>query len=590
MDRHKTVERAVRTASRRLAAGRARTALRRGTWPIVGVASLAAASRPWAWPLDDSAPLWAGTPRAALIAAGVGTLLAGLVYLVARKAPSALTVHRTIDRSLGLRDVVASGLALGVHQEGTELERLARLRAEEAATTFDASRLPVPTLRPRASRAVLGALALLVASLFGGYDPALARVLESPPTVAEHDAAEALEEAVAALATEPQEETDAETDVPTLQERARSIARDLSRSDRESALAQLQALREASQARLSAARTLRQQARNLARHLDTRSRTGSRAPGDPTQTSSESGQDASSPSTPSGAGNRSSTRATSPLEQSMRLLARQLRSPQAAGAQDAQESRRTLERLSRAADEARRASDPSAAALAESLNRAAEAMATENWEAAAEALDRAVQQAARMRRAQERMDRTAEALARLLEQAGSLERAVQLAMMGRDALPGEMEGGMPGGAPGAEPSGGARGLAAELRARLAALGLSEGPAAPGGRSGPGGRGPSAPGPRTRSGLEPQGDVSAPSRVGEGERAVQVLAGLGQNGEAQTGYSDVYPSYGAIAEDALASDTVPAARRDAVRRYFESIRPGAEIAEAGPDTLDEPTAP
>ena len=220
-------------------------------------------------------------------------------------------------------------------------------------------------------------------------------------------------------------------------------------------------------------------------------------------------------------------------------------------------------------------------------------MSAGNGEAAAEALDRAVQQAARMRRAQERMDRTAEALARLLEQAGSLERAVQLAMMGRDALPGEMEGGMPGGEPDGEPGGqGPRGLAAELRARLAALGLSEGPAAPGGRSGPGGRGPSAPGPRTRSGLEPQGDVSAPSRVGEGERAVQVLAGLGQNGDAQTGYSDVYPSYGAIAEDALASDTVPAARREAVRRYFESIRPGAEIAEAEaePETTDDPTAP
>jgi hypothetical protein len=73
-------------------------------------------------------------------------------------------------------------------------------------------------------------------------------------------------------------------------------------------------------------------------------------------------------------------------------------------------------------------------------------------------------------------------------------------------------------------------------------------------------------------------------VGEGERATQAVRGLGQNGEPTHAYREVFPSYGAIAEEAMADETVPPLRRDAVRRYFEGIRPGD-----GPDeNTDENT--
>ena len=86
-------------------------------------------------------------------------------------------------------------------------------------------------------------------------------------------------------------------------------------------------------------------------------------------------------------------------------------------------------------------------------------------------------------------------------------------------------------------------------------------------------------------LAKRGDLHARSVIREGERAVQALRGLGAGGEAETGYADVYPGYGAIAEEALAREDVPAARRAAVRAYFEAIRPGATSGDE-----DESTRP
>jgi hypothetical protein len=61
-------------------------------------------------------------------------------------------------------------------------------------------------------------------------------------------------------------------------------------------------------------------------------------------------------------------------------------------------------------------------------------------------------------------------------------------------------------------------------------------------------------------------------VGEGERAVQAIHGLGRGGEAPAAYREVFPSYDAAAEEGIADERIPAARRDAVRRYFQAIRP------------------
>ncbi|HEU4404198.1 MAG TPA: hypothetical protein VFS43_02725, partial [Polyangiaceae bacterium] len=115
---------------------------------------------------------------------------------------------------------------------------------------------------------------------------------------------------------------------------------------------------------------------------------------------------------------------------------------------------------------------------------------------------------------------------------------------------------------------------ASLRARLAALGLSRQGQGQGG-PGPGGGHVEPPKTEGRKGLEPSGTVHARSAVGEGERAVKALAGLGRGAKNAPAYKEVFPSYDAAAEEGLADERIPAARRAAVRRYFEAIRPGDE---------------
>lgn len=265
----------------------------------------------------------------------------------------------------------------------------------------------------------------------------------------------------------------------------------------------------------------------------------------------------------------------------MRLLARRLREQGPSGL-SAEERERTLERLARAADEARRSGEGREAdRLAEALSEAQAALSDGRAEEAARALEEAAARADRLAAERARSNAQAEALARLLERAGVLERAMQLTRLGESSEAGEALAALPmglgegdeGRAPG-EGRGEARGLAEGLAARLAALGLAEGP--PGVSRGAGARGSDRRG--DARAIPTRGDVHARSEVREGERAVQVLQGLGQNAEATHEYADVYPSYGAVAEDALASEQVPAARREAVRRYFEAIRPGADGSE------------
>ncbi|MBX3252286.1 MAG: hypothetical protein KF901_34250, partial [Myxococcales bacterium] len=164
-------------------------------------------------------------------------------------------------------------------------------------------------------------------------------------------------------------------------------------------------------------------------------------------------------------------------------------------------------------------------------------------------------------------------------EAGAGEAGGDDALAALNGAPGDGSGPSVGDGLGAgDGPGDSGGLSSALAARLAALGLAEGPsgASPGRGGGPGG----ANGRPARGGLEPTGDVHARSVVREGEQAVQVLEGLGRNAEAQQTYAELYPSYGAVAEEALASPRIPAARRETIRRYFEAIRPGAEATPAG----------
>jgi len=568
----------VARARRRLARAASRRLLSRRGWWIVGIAAVAGCARPLLWPIGDADPLWIGVPRA--LGFALGSLAFGLLALAAlgRRRPDGLRAARQLDAALGLREVLASGHALGGESVA---EQLARARAEEVARGVNLrATLPLPSLRPRLRSVALTLLLVVIASAVGGYEAALLDVLTSPPTVAELESAAELEDAAAALAEEiaAAEETEeltpesgeVESGEDPLVREAAGIAADLRRGRREQALERLQDLRRAGEERTRDGEALDAAMRELARHLETRRR-GAEGEGQGREGQGREGQ-----------GREGQGRA----EDQMRLLARRMRE-QGAG-QSAEERERTLERLSRAADRARRQAERGERGsegmrrMAEALHRAADALTERRAEDAARALEQAAQRAAQLQRERAAARREAEALARLLERAGLVERDVQLAMLGRDGgerpegQQGEGQQGHGQQGDGQQGEGAARrGLAEGLAARLAALGLAEGPRRAG--NGRGGRddgrpGPRRPGPR-RDPLDTQGDLHAASTVREGERAVQVLQGMGRNGAAEEGYEDLYPSYGAIAEDALASEDVPLARRDAVRRYFERIRPG-----------------
>ncbi len=154
---------------------------------------------------------------------------------------------------------------------------------------------------------------------------------------------------------------------------------------------------------------------------------------------------------------------------------------------------------------------------------------------------------------------------------GALERAIQMAMLGREGEDeagqgtgmqmgnGEGEGGSPSAA-----------LGRAIAARLAAMGVTSPSGAPG--TGDGGHLPDR-GRSRRKGLEAHGSLHARSQVREGQRAVLAIQGLGRGGESTRAFREVFPSYDAVAEEGIQDESIPAARRAVVRRYFQAIRPG-----------------
>jgi anion-transporting ArsA/GET3 family ATPase len=267
--------------------------------------------------------------------------------------------------------------------------------------------------------------------------------------------------------------------------------------------------------------------------------------------------------------------------EAMRLLAKKMRENQPKnGSKSNEPAERMLERLERAGDEARRSAqehgkDSESARAAKALSQAAEAMQRGDREAAAKKLEEAASRAEAMEMERAAMSAEADAIVDMLEKSGALEQAIQLAMLGREGS-GEDDGdgagrskdGQGEGEPGAgKPGSGA--LRAAVMARLAALGVGRQESASGTEDG----GHIADRKRAkRSELAVSGSMRAPSQVGEGERAVQAIRGLGRGSEPPDSYREVFPSYDAAAEEGLADERVPARRRAAVRRYFQAIRP------------------
>jgi len=508
-------------------------------------------------------------------------IVAGLVilrYLGRRRGPRALEAARAVDEVGGHPEVVASGWAFAAEDKDGDLVALAHRRAESAAGRVDvAASFPLPSLRPGRKTVAILIPVVAVAMAIGAYDPVRVAALLDPPTGLESEGAAVLAAAATRMAEAAEREArEAEREreerggrsssqeresLSEIAERARSAAEAARRGDRERALSELAEVGRAGRDRAARERALSRALSRLSESVEGR---------------------------PATRGSRSTPDAAS---ESLRLLARETRDEAAReGTNEAEaERQRTLERLSRAAEamreEAERSGSEEARRAAEELSRAAEELSRGERQAAAEALERAAREAESMERQREAAGRQAEALARLMEATGLLERAVQLAMAGRE---GESEGGQPGMGEGqgegeGEGEGAGQGgasadeMAALRRAlaeRLAAMGEGQnGRPAPG----PGGHIPDR-GDADREGIDVEGSARARSDVGEGERATQAVRGLGQNGEPTHEYREVFPSYGAIAEEAIADETVPPLRRDAVRRYFEGIRPGGGSAE------------
>ncbi len=551
----------VRAARRRLGRGAGRELLRRGLPGLALGAGVVGALRPWVWPLPEAATLVQGPLRT--LGAMAAIVVAGSVTLIAtgrRRGPKALGAARALDAALGREEVVASGFAF--EREGREdaPARLARERAREALEGARPEALfGLPKVAPPLRRSLGATLALALGLVLGSYHPALRGALLDPPREDELEAANALKGAAEALAKQagdpkaralPGKDPDpasGEARMRRASELARSAAQAAQRGERSAALGKLASLRAEGEQARQRARALASMVRSMKETLPASSEGGAPSP-------------KSAPS----------------LSEGLNLLSRSVRQ---AGAQSAPtaEEKRALERLERGASEAARgaASGAESKAFAEAMARARQALLDGNREGAAAALEEAARAAASLEALSGAEGATAEQVSALLKAAGLLE--------------GKLGGGRPGGAPGekgGEPGGGMPGFAAapagsgdkgaSLRARLAALGLSR----PGqGGPGPGGGHEDPPPVEGRKGLEPKGSVHARSAVGEGERAVKALAGLGRGAKNAPAYKEVFPSYDAAAEEGLADERIPAARRAAVRRYFESIRPDGEAEKA-----------
>lgn len=549
------------------------------TWWVLGAGAAVSACRPLVWHLADATPLWVGFARAlGFFVAGSAVAAGAIVVAGRRRGPSDVGAARAVDEALGHAEVVASGFAFARDGRAEPVALLARRRAVAAAEGVREEALfPLPSLRPSRRTSALFALGVAAALGVGGYDRGLALALLSPPTGAETGAAAELDEAAAELVEQlHQEAKERSPDHPapqrgqggdklssagsTLADKAREAARAARRGDRKGALDKLDEMRAEGGKQSARAGDLGATLRRVAEALSPPSDRGHGG------SSSKAGEP--------GAG----------AAESMRLLAQKMRSPEGSAGAGEESKERTLERLERAGEEARRAAadgkSPGAGEAARALSRAAEALRRGDRQAAAEALDQAAARAGAMEQARAEAAAEAMAIADMLEKSGALEHAIQMAMLGREGegagreegrgrAPGDGKGGEGDEGQGGKGSGALR---SAILARLVALGMAGGE--PDGSGSGTGSSPHIPD-RHRAHRDPlaaAGSIRAPSQVGEGARAIQAIHGLGRGSEPPASYREVFPSYDAAAEEGMADERIPAQRRSAVRRYFQTIRP------------------
>jgi hypothetical protein len=437
-----------------------------------------------------------------------------------------LASARRIDEALGLAEVVASGFAF--EDRTDEATELARERAREAVHGVDVEKLFRP-VRRKLDRSQIGGLALLlVGLLIGGIDRILVEKTLHPVTNAEVQQAAELQRAAEEAAREAKAEQKAPNPkADALVDAARRASEAAKRGDRKGA-------REAIEEARAAARALEADQREQANAL--------RALRDELE---------------GGNGGPSSRTASEALAKLMKEL----------DPKDQEALRRAAERLDRASATASKGSsssrDGAGSSRSNEMSRAASALAEARAAAArgdSEGAKRAMERAARELESLERGSASSKALARISDEASLLDRSMHAAMSGAP-----MSGG--------KESGGKEGASASKGSSKDGKGTSN-------SGDPSGQPGAGPGTSDRAGGSEQkrvkvnGDLKARTDVREGERAVSVIEGMGR-GDDPRAYREIFPAYDTIVEDGLREDSVPAARRTAVRRYFSSIRPDSE---------------
>lgn len=555
---------------------------------VCAAAAVGAGARPFLWLLAHPVDPWRAAVRAIVLGiAFAGVALAIVAVRAWRRRPSLLASARHLDDARGLAEVIASGFAFERDRREDEMARFAVERARAVVCGLDVERVLVPSPQVRSRREIrwlLGAGGAVILGLaVGGIDRVVIERVLNPVTGREAAAAAALrkaaEEAAANAPRVASEEKKMLAPQPPaaeeLVEAARRASEAAQRGDRRSALEALESMRKAARALEADERDQARSLRSLRDELEGAS-------------AAAKGKAADDTSGKEGAGRPS--RASATASEALAKLKRDLDS---AGG-DKESLRKMVERLERAEAAARAAAEKSAgkdasgkkdtsgkgqdgkgkegqgareaawSRAAAALAEARDAAARGDKEAASRAMERAEREISALEKAS-RDAASASRMARVVDDASELDRAMHAALKGDRS-----GGGRDGNGDGRDGRDGDSGRDGAGASRTAPSDNGDPSGAPGAGPGAGDR---APGPEQRR-VTVGGDLQARADVREGERAVSAIEGMGRGGDPRA-FREIFPSYDTVVEDGLREDSVPAARRPTVRRYFSSIRPGGD---------------
>lgn len=525
-----TIGQTVTRATARLGRLHLRAALRQHLAFVLFAITVGASLRPFVWSLGAQAS-WHAVVRTGILGGGAGLVAMALLLGRAwRSRPTPLASARRLDAALSLEEVVASGYAFERAGRDGEVVAIVRQRALSAVHGIDLRRLlrPAKIERTRRGRLVLRAsIAFVLGALaFGGVDRLVVARLLRPVTADERAAAAELRKAADALAAsaDPHDKDDPKL---AAAEAARKAAAATERGDRQAALEALDAMRKAERAAEARERAQAKELRSLKDALD-------------------------------GKGEGATPDRSASAADAIAKLGKQ---------KEPAEIAKMAERLQKAEAAARAAAK---AASGDGKPGSGSPGTANAWQSAADALKEAREAAARgdQAAAKAALDRAEKAVRGLEKQhGGSAMQTLASASKSASSLDRSLQGGAKAPATGSA-------MAGEGKDGSPQPGGKDGGNKPGGDGDPsrgGGPGDRTPGNVAAERPKVEGDLQARADVHEGEKAAGVIDGMGKGGDPKD-YKAIFPAYDTAVEDGLREELVPAARRPAVRRYFEAIRP------------------